>query len=509
MSKFAILIAALIALAVPSVAGASTFCVSDASCSGTDEGADVQKALDDAKANPGPDRVQIGAGSFSAGPYTYADGAAGNGVEIAGAGPATTTLTGPAASGVLAVAGGASSVSNVGIDIGVVGGKGLVFSGPSQADHVKVTSTKASTEGVELAGGSLSDSTVALPVPAGAVNNAVSSVGGQGTTATLDDDTLTGQRALSSIGKGAVVVHRLHALAQQTLFPTCGQLTVDSSVVDTIASKSSQGVTASAANTCPVTVTIRHSTIVGHGGASSSGVFAVSVSPSASTVALHDSIVTGFNNDIRRLADAGVVNVATFFSAYDAATTSDVNSNGGTGALSESGRIDADPHFADLPGADFRLAGDSALIDAGDPNGLAPGESTTDADGHPREVDARGTGTARSDVGAFEHDALPAPPPPPPPAPQSGGSSEPPPPATTTPETPATTTSDAPSAPAESTPPAPGVVPPPAVAGDPPRSLKRCRKPHARHRRHQAKRAATCRKVPKHKRHHRRHVRPR
>jgi hypothetical protein len=42
------------------------------------------------------------------------------------------------------------------------------------------------------------------------------------------------------------------------------------------------------------------------------------------------------------------------------------------------------------------------LIDAGDPAGLAAGESSTDASGHPRIADGDGNCSARRDIGAYE-----------------------------------------------------------------------------------------------------------
>src|SRR5436190_964835 len=86
-----------------------------------------------------------------------------------------------------------AALFGLGIDIDVIQGKGLAL-GASQADRLKVTSASASTTGVELVGGKLTDSTVALPVNVGPVNRAVASIGSAGTSATIADDDLAGER---------------------------------------------------------------------------------------------------------------------------------------------------------------------------------------------------------------------------------------------------------------------------------------------------------------------------
>jgi hypothetical protein len=91
-------------LLIPSAASADTFCVSDPGCIGMDEGSDLQAALTAAQNHAGPDRVQIGPGTFLAPAigYFYSAGVAANTVDIVGAGNSTklTAPTPPGDSGV-------------------------------------------------------------------------------------------------------------------------------------------------------------------------------------------------------------------------------------------------------------------------------------------------------------------------------------------------------------------------------------------------------------------------
>jgi hypothetical protein len=71
------------------------------------------------------------------------------------------------------------------------------------------------------------------------------------------------------------------------------------------------------------------------------------------------------------------------------------------------GNIDADPLFVDAAAGNLRLAMASPCIDAGH-SAHASGIGA-DLDGNPRIVDGDGDGSARVDIGAFEHQP-PAPP---------------------------------------------------------------------------------------------------
>jgi hypothetical protein len=145
------------------------------------------------------------------------------------------------------------------------------------------------------------------------------------------------------------------------------------------------------------------------GAAKGAGIFAPAGAGAPRTVAVSDSIIAGFPNAVIRPTFGGESNVSLDHSAYDASTIEDANNNGGTGSVTQTNALGASFGFVD-PAADFRLRDDSPLVDAGDPAGPVADESQTDVDGDSRVLDGDGDGTARSDVGAFEHGAV-APPP--------------------------------------------------------------------------------------------------
>jgi hypothetical protein len=419
ISPRSLVLGAVVALAIvaaPATASAATYCVSDSCCvanGGVDDGADVQKALDDAKASPGLDQVQLGAGTFSAGPYAYTGTSATNGVEIDGAGAGATHLAAPADADVLTVDGDVSKVSSLGL--AATGGNafGLVLTGASQATDLAVTSDWI---GVRLAGGaSLTASQVTTPVHNPGINVAVQVVGHPGASTLVADNVLSGQRAVENGNTGgSLTIRRVRASGQQTLMLHCGEVTVEDSVIDTDPLNGSQGVTSSATSSCGTAVTVRHSTIVGHGRPTSSGAYAAT-SAAPVSIALHDSIVSGFGHDLRRLTLAGGPStITTDYSAYNPANALE----SGAGSIVATNALTGAPGFVD-PAGDYRLRDDSPLIDAGDPAGLAAGEPNTDLAGNARIVDALGSGTPRSDRGAFEHDAIPQSTPP-------GGPAEPP-----------------------------------------------------------------------------------
>src|SRR5881409_1662491 len=95
-SRLLISLTVALAISLAAPAGASTFCVNSPSCvsnGGSDEGSDataLASALTKAQGAAGPDRVEVGAGSYArAGGFAYT-GAASNTLDLAGAGSGQT-----------------------------------------------------------------------------------------------------------------------------------------------------------------------------------------------------------------------------------------------------------------------------------------------------------------------------------------------------------------------------------------------------------------------------------
>ena len=188
---------------------------------------------------------------------------------------------------------------------------------------------------------------------------------------------------------------------------SCGRVALEDSVVYVRgAQPHGTGVDATPSQCAPYTpsgVEVRESTLIG-GGPGSTGVIASSTETQlASAVNVTNSILHGFQHPLDREASAGgIAYLATDASDYPSQGNVDSNQSGGNGALTETAHTTADPKFVDGGKGNYRLAPASPLIDGGNADGLAPGESNLDRAGLPRIVDGNADGIARRDVGAFE-----------------------------------------------------------------------------------------------------------
>jgi len=123
---------------------------------------------------------------------------------------------------------------------------------------------------------------------------------------------------------------------------------------------------------------------------------------------VRDSIVRGYEKSFTvDSLGAPSPSLLVSYSNYDTSPVDEMSTSPPV-AITESHRVSGGPGFVDPSGGNYRLAAGSPLIDAGDPAGLAAGESSTDLDGNPRIVGAA------HDVGAYEFQPpLPSQPPPP------------------------------------------------------------------------------------------------
>src|SRR3954470_16024349 len=133
--------AGVLATADPAMAAANTYCVAKPACDGI-ASASFQTALNSAKAHPGIDRVELGAGDFSsATPYTYL-GTAHNPVNIVGEGASQTRIltskAGPETTLTLR-RGSISDVEVVGPPGAAVGDYAVVLNLTGRGERLKLT----------------------------------------------------------------------------------------------------------------------------------------------------------------------------------------------------------------------------------------------------------------------------------------------------------------------------------------------------------------------------------
>jgi hypothetical protein len=408
-------------LAWPAFASATTFCVNDGSCSGTDEPT-VQQALDAASGNTGPDAVQIGAGTYSnPGGFLYDSAAVDNAVTIVGAGQGTTTLQMPgdpnAYEQVLSID-DASSVNDLSIEIPGTPGVnshqdvGLDLFGAS-ANRVSVSAASSANDdtGVFMSGSGASFVDGAVSLPYGNENRGVSSQGGTG----LVRSTVKADTAFSHSSNGEVAL-----LNRVTLMPgaygfgawtDAGPIAINNSLINLGSATNAVGLRVANFNgsVSPKSIHADHVTIVG-GGPGSRGLQVQATSPVANgeqlaTATLTNSTIRGPAVPIDREAQntsptnpgLSKANVTTSYSNYNKGAAIGFNGPNGSGAIINYHFVPGTPTFVGR--GDFTPRPGSILTDAGNPKFLAGG---LDLAGNPRVADGNGDGKAITDLGAYE-----------------------------------------------------------------------------------------------------------
>jgi hypothetical protein len=411
-----VLVALLAFLAtLPGLASAATYCVHQPG--GTcgpgeiDKAANLQGALSDALANFGPDDVLVGAGEYT-GPFSYGGVDA---VNIRGVGDATVLRTANAnGTTVLDLTGAASTVSNVRIDVPVGNSSmpnyGLTIVGTASGVNIFIPSNPTfNTIGALLRGGTFRSGSVTGPTQF----FYVVAVGTDPSAAALIEDArLEAYEAVS--GAGAATIRRVDALARtgfslQSEDPAGGSFVMEDTLWRTPpGATEGVGIQAGCGNTANLHLTGRNLTLVN--GATGPN-FNYTVAGVCNLVGrfvvidLSSSIVMGGVWSLRALANSGPAQINVAYSDFDPTKTEVV---GAQGAITTGlGNVNVAPGFAGP--TDFHLLRESPLVDAGDPAGLAAGESATDLGGAPRIANL---GLVRRDIGAFELQPLPPPGPP-------------------------------------------------------------------------------------------------
>jgi len=402
MTKLALALTALVILlvAAPS-ASAATFCVNRTQCpdGGTPKGS-VSQAFTDANANPDLDILYIGPGTYTDGPY-----AATQPLRVIGSGRDKTVLT-RAATGdtatILSLATAESAASDLTVRVnGGANVTGISLGTPTtSAARVAVRDTETSGDHIGLAGGTVLDLIVDMPV------------GGDGVGingAIVDRGTITaGTGVAGSTVSHAHVTARTGAMGLLTF----GGSTVLHDVLIDARPPNPVGIDAAGGITS-TTVVGRHVTVrstAGGVGLKAIGNGDIIFSTNA-TIDVRDSAILGFATAFQRFGETfcidfdpitpgcqgpggtGTGNITASYSRYQGT----IDDQGGPGALATPNTTTVgDPGFVNAGAGDLRPAHDSPLVDQGDP---APpgGEPATDLAGIARIVNGR------SDIGAYEY----------------------------------------------------------------------------------------------------------
>jgi uncharacterized membrane protein len=412
--------ASLWAAAAPAQAASTTYCVQKPSCIGVDK-VGVQSALASAQANPGPDRVEIGQGTFaSSDAYQYL-GSGANTLTLVGEGAGATRLVNTAGGTVTTLSVVNATVS----DVEIVGPQGfsivdtpIALDLDGTAHHVKVT---GGYTGVVLRNGAiLRDSTV---TGSGLDYDRPAILLKGGSAAVLDTTVKANSIGVVASSPGHLVISRSSIYAGAAVEAGGGgNIDIDDSLIR--GPDNFTGIAAYAYTKSSVVVAT-NVTIAGNGPAGGVGVLSqAGTAGKIANVVFQNSIVSGVKQSFFREASSGLAYITADHSAYDPTTVSE----SGAGIFwSKGGNKSASPGFVD-PSGDFRLAPGSPLLDAGTATlqGTVPAK---DRDGRTRSVDGNGDGTAVIDIGAYEFvpappDPVPAPDPPSPvpnPVPNPGG----------------------------------------------------------------------------------------
>jgi hypothetical protein len=379
----------------------------------------VQAALDQAKVIAGPDRVLLGAATYTANdgsPFTYV--AAPDPVDIVGAGAAATTLTQATTSTgqdvlQLNAGGGPSHVTGLTVQVpdtpgGGSGNTGIHGISAVEIADVNVSAAPAAATSLAIhavvfsAGGRFDRGLI--QVPHGTGGQAVAVLDSAG-SAVVDDAVLNATVGAEVTNGTSLIVRRSSIVAHDGLFAIGSDLSAEDCVVILDGASGATGIDSQASASGDSDVFAKHITVIG--GPTSRG----AASGGDSTGAGHAAFLTVRASILRTgtalarfPAPPGNANIGADYVDYEPGAPVFGGPSGDGGTLTDTHRRTDAPGFVDEPSGDYRLRFDSPLIDAGDPGDpLMPGESATDRSGLARVVDGNGDGSAVRDLGAHEY----------------------------------------------------------------------------------------------------------
>ena len=389
------------AAAFPGMAAATDYHVPPAS------GQAFADALNNAKNNPGPDRIFLGKGFYTAPVATgFEYYKPGDPVEIIGTardGWDATIISGQLDGSIstLRLFGGpGTSIRDLQLNVPInaaAGTDGLRTDGVARDIRVfaKDAQQTNSTTGVVLYGGTLEDSIVDVGV------KQTTGVLTQDSGGTVRGSSVSAYVPVNAVYGGVVERSRLAGVFSGVTAYRA-QTIVRSSQIQLSGAADTRAIDVRSATGADDTVLLDGTTILGPGGPQATGVWADNSFDSSSDVkvTLTNSVLRGFAHPLR--ADGGGPGSVDIVASYsDYAATGNID-NAQVGGISESAISNVgDGAFAG-PG-DYHLTAGSPLVDAGDP--AAP--QGLDLDGNPLVADGNHDGSARRDIGAYE---LPGPP---------------------------------------------------------------------------------------------------
>ena len=381
----------LLGATLPAVASAKDYPVPSGS------GQAFATALAQAQGNPGPDRILLGPGYYTApdsNGFQYASQS--DPVEIAGSGregPGATIINGPSGgSHTLWLGGGSdSSIHDVRIDLPIgaaASATALQTSGTVRHVVVFAKDTQQSNFhlGVALNGGTLEDSIVDFGTKLSAGVN----LSDGAAPSTIRGSVVTAETPVSSSYGGLIERSRLIG-GVSGLQAWRNLTTVRSSLIETQLPQA-RAVWVYTTQNDNANVVLDGVDVIGPGGADSRGVRTSSdYQATTATATVRNSVLRGFSAP---LYAEGANKIDASYSDYDG--SGNVDKAGGMITESNISNVGDVAGFA-APG-DYHLTQGSPLVDAGDP--AAP--QGLDLAGNPLVADGSGDGTARRDIGAYE-----------------------------------------------------------------------------------------------------------
>ena len=394
-------------LVAPGAASAATYCVNMPDPTGCTIirplPSQLQQTIDETEANPGDDVLLLGPGTYlePAGfKYFDADGVY-DGLVIDGAGDSTILSATNSGATTLEVTGSFTDatkrvqVKELRVRMAAAGNPAGLSIDMGRADDVSIRDQAGANSG----NAAIMRNDVTLNRVDIAMTNS-SAAGVQ--PITVGTKTITGSTiTANSLGIGT----NISGASAQTLNIDHSTLTASSPASIDVNANDGSSVTAnitnsllrrtgtgggSALNVGPgSTVNLRNTTIAGRGTGEGVRVWGPTGTTAAADV--DSTIVSGFATGIQRDGD-GTLNAAIRYSRYDSTGTSAGSTPGGAFTFG-AGNTTAGPRFVDAA-SNFRLRGDSPLIDTGNP---ALATALTDLDGATRKIN----GTV--DMGAYEH----------------------------------------------------------------------------------------------------------